>query len=99
MPKLYIHHYYHGVIVIYKKIKGLSQNYQNRRSGKKENRIYETYKNTVMPQGRHIYTKSYDMAKATMCEYSQSDYALPHSKCVLRCCDKCPVINLPGQED
>ena len=58
MPKLYIHHYYHGKIF---------QNDQNRRSGEKEDRIYETYKNTVMPHGRHIYAKEYDMAKSTMC--------------------------------
>ena len=54
------------------------QNNQSRKSGEKANRTYETYKNTVMPHGRHIYAKSYDMAKATMCAYSQSDHALPH---------------------
>ena len=35
----------------------------------KKNRIYETYKNTVMPNGRHIYAKAYDMVKATICAY------------------------------
>ena len=39
--------------------------------GKKQIHIYETYKNTVMPQRRHIFTKSYNLAKATMCEYPQ----------------------------
>ena len=33
-----------------------------------------------------------------MCEYSQSDHALPHWKCVFRCFSKYPSINLPGQE-
>ena len=66
--------------------------------GGKSNRIYDTYKNTVMPHGRHIYAKAYDMSKATMCAYSQSDHALPHWKCVLQCCAKCPGINLPEQE-
>ena len=33
-----------------------------------------------------------------MCEYSQSDHALPHWKCILRCCSKCTIINLPDQE-
>ena len=51
--------------------------------GKKKIRIYESYKNTVMPHGRHIKAKTYDMAKAKMCVYSQSDHALPHCKCVL----------------
>ena len=66
--------------------------------GKNEISIYETYKNTVMPHGRHIYAKSYDMEKETMCAYSQSDHALPHCKCVLRCCSQCPNINIPDQE-
>ena len=50
-----------------------------------------------MPHGRHIYAKEYDMAKATMCSYLQSDHALTHWKFVLRCCAKCPVINIPGK--
>ena len=33
-----------------------------------------------------------------MCAYPQSDYALPHWKCVMRCCAKCPSVNLPDQE-
>ena len=61
-----------------KKLKYQSQNDQNRRSGEKANSIYETYKNTVMPHGSHIYAKVFDMEKATMCEYPQSDHALPH---------------------
>ena len=64
----------------------------------KENNIYETYKNTVMPHGRHIYAKVYDMAKATMFAYSQSDHALTHWKYVFRCCAQCPIINIPDQE-
>ena len=52
------------------KLKDLSQNAQNIRSGEKANHIYETYKNTVMPHGRHIYANAYDMAKATMCKKS-----------------------------
>ena len=51
-----------------------------------------------MPHKRHIYAKASDMAKATMCAYPQSDNALPHCKCVFRCCSRCPHINLPVQE-
>ena len=51
-----------------------------------------------MPHGRHIYYKAYNMAKATMCTYPHSDHALPHWKCVFRCCDECPYFNLPDQE-
>ena len=51
-----------------------------------------------MPYGRHIYAKLSDMARATICAYPQSDHALPHWKCVLRCCDKFSSVNLPDQE-
>ena len=51
-----------------------------------------------MPHGRHIYAKASDMEKSKMCAYPQSDHMLPHWKCVLRCCAKCPSINLPDQE-
>ena len=40
------------------KLKDRSQNAQIRRSGEKEHNIYETYKNIVMPHGRHIYAKA-----------------------------------------
>ena len=51
-----------------------------------------------MPHGRHIYEKAYNLAKATMCVYPQSDYALPKRKCVMRCCAKFPRVYLPDQE-
>ena len=51
-----------------------------------------------MTHGRHIYAKASDMEKATMCTYPQYDNAFPHWKFVLRCCDKCPCINIPDQE-
>ena len=51
-----------------------------------------------MPLGRHIYDKAYEMAKAKMCAYSQSDHASPHWKCVLQYCAKCPSINIHDQE-
>ena len=51
-----------------------------------------------MTHGHHTYTKAYDMAKAKMCTDPQSDHAHPHWKCVLRCCAKCPCIDLFDQE-
>ena len=51
-----------------------------------------------MPHRRHIYAKVSDMAKATKCEYPQSDHALPNWKFVLRCCSKYICVNLPDQE-
>ena len=81
-----------------KKCKDQIQNSQNRSSGEKANRVYETYKTTVIPHGRHIYAKASDMEKATMCAYLQSDHELSHWKCVMQYCDKCPSVNLPDQE-
>ena len=80
-----------------KKLKDKIQKSQSRRSGEKSHHIYETYKNTVMPHGRHIYAKASDMANATMCAYPHSDHALQHWKCVLRCCADFPCINLHDQ--
>ena len=81
-----------------KKLKDKIQNVQSRRSDEKAHHIYETYKNAVIPHGRHIYAKASDMKKATMCTYPQSDHARPHWKCLLRCCSDCPCINIPDQE-
>ena len=38
------------------------------------------------------------MEKATIFAYPQSDHELPHWKCVLRCCENFPNVNLPDQE-
>ena len=51
-----------------------------------------------MTHGRHIYSNSSDMAKATMCTYPQSDLTLPKRKFVLWYCAKFPYINIPDQE-
>ena len=67
-------------------------------SGEKAHHIYETYKNTVMSHGRHVYAKASDMENAAMCAYTQYDHALPPCKYVFCCCAECPHINLPDQE-
>ena len=51
-----------------------------------------------MPHGRHIYAKSYDMAKETIWAYPHSDHSLPHWKFIMQCCAKCPRVNFPDQE-
>ena len=43
-----------------------------------------------------MFKTSYGMAMAKMCEYSSSKYALPHWKCVMRCCTQFPRIDLPS---
>ena len=51
-----------------------------------------------MSHGRHLYAKTSDIPKATMCAYPQSYHELPYCKCVMLCCAKCPSVNLPDQE-
>ena len=51
-----------------------------------------------MPLGRHIYAKAHDTEKEYICAYSQSDNGLPQWKLILRCCAKCPGINLCNWE-
>ena len=50
-----------------------------------DNRLFETYKKSVMPHGIHIYATASAMAMDKMCEYPPYQHALPHWKCVLRC--------------
>ena len=38
------------------------------------------------------------MEKETICEYPQLYHELPHRKCVLLCCSKCPSVYFPDQE-
>ena len=94
MEKAFIHHHYHGVRV-FDKLKDQSCNAQNRRSGDMPTHLFDTCKNSVIPHGNHMFQKSSDMAMATMCAYPSSKYALPHYKCVMRCCAQCPWIYLP----
>ena len=78
-------------------LKDRSHNAQKQRSGEISSRIFETYKNAVRPYGYHIYNTTAGMAMATMWTYTSKHHGLPHCKCVLRCCDKCPIIALPSQ--
>ena len=50
-----------------KMLKYQIQNAQNRSSSEKSHHIYETFKNTLMTHGRHIYAKTSDMAQDTIC--------------------------------
>ena len=67
------------------KIKHPSHNAKNIRYGEMSTRIFETYKNYVIPHGRRILKMAYDMSMATMGAYPLSQHALPHYKCMLRC--------------
>ena len=73
-------------------------NSQNRRSGEITSCIFETCNNYVIPHGVHVYQKEYYMDIATMCDYPLTHHALPHWRCVLRCCVNFPYISTPSQE-
>ena len=92
--KVYICHCYHGVIVIWKNLKIKAKMIKIEGLVKKSHHIYETYKNTVMPHGRHIYAKEYDIAQATMCAYTQYDHAPPHWKFLLWCCTESVHVSI-----
>ena len=78
-------------------IKDISQNTQNERSGEIVTCLFETYRNSVIPHGHHIYATTSDIAMAKMCAYPPYLYALPHWKFVLRCFSNFPLIDIPGQ--
>ena len=63
-----------------------------------ENCISETYKNSVILNGWHIYQTASDMAMEKMWAYPPSQHALPHWSCMLRCCVNFPPINIPRKK-
>ena len=82
-----------------KHLKDISNNAQNRRYGEISSCIFETYKNSVQPNGCHIYNTAVDMAMEKMCTCTSKHHRLPHFKYVLHCCDKHQSIVLPSQEE
>ena len=53
-------------LVLFEKLKDKSCNKQNRKSGEMANRVFEKYKNSTMPHGKHIFKTAYDMAMSKM---------------------------------
>ena len=79
------------------KLKYQSQNSQKIRSGEISNHLFETYKNYVMPHGRHIYQTAYDMAMSKMGAYLPYQHAFTYWKYVLRCYESFPYVYLTCQ--
>ena len=67
-------------------------NEQNIRSGELSSCFYETDKNSVKRHVCHIHCTAADMNMAKMCPYPSQHHGLPHWKCVLLCCNKCPSL-------
>ena len=60
--------------------------------------IFETYKNNMMPHGRHIHQTEFDMAMATMCTYPLTQHALQHWKYMFHLCLRCTHIAILSKE-
>ena len=52
--------------------------------------VYLRHIKSAVPHKKHIFQTASGIAMAAMWEYPSSIYALPHLKCVLRCCAKYP---------
>ena len=50
-----------------------------------------------MEHGSHVHKTVPNVFMETMCPFLSDKIALPHWKCVLHCCEKCPSIVVPGQ--
>ena len=62
-----------------------------------DNYLFETYQNSAMSHGFHIYETASDMDMAKICAYSSSKHAFPYLKCVLSFCAHLPRIDITGQ--
>ena len=54
--------------------------------------------NSIRPCGYHIYDTSSYMSVEKNFPFTNKHNGIPHWKCVLHCCDKCPSIFQPSQE-
>ena len=74
MLRARIHHFYNRVKV-FEQLKYQSLHTKYRISCEMDNHLFETYKNSFVPHGEHIFKTYYDIYMATMCAYPSSKYA------------------------
>ena len=60
---------------------------------------FETHKNSVRTHSCHIHNTAVDMSTEIMYPCTAIHHMLPYWKCMLLCCDKCPNIFIPIQEE
>ena len=96
LPTLFVNFYYH-VSIVTKKIKDQIYNTKNRSSIEMSNSIFDHYKNSAMPHGRHSYKTEYGMSVATTCAYPTSQYTWTHWNCLFSCYENCPYIDIPSK--
>ena len=84
LPTECIHHYYHGVRVF----EFLKTKYVMHKTESLEKRtiVYLRHIKYIMLYGKQMFQTAYEIAMSKILAYSSSKYALPHWKCVLRCC-------------
>ena len=63
-----------------------------------DNCLFETYKNSTMPHGSHMYKTASEISMDTMCAYLSTQHGLQHWKFVLLYCADISSIDLSIQE-
>ena len=58
----------------------------------------DTYRNQAFPDGDHLHKKASHAVFSTMCAFPDNNIDLPHWRCVLKCCDNCPNLFIPDEE-
>ena len=61
-----------------------------------DNCLFDTYKNSIMPHGTHMFQTASYMVMEKMCAYPSSNYSLPYLTFVLHFFVECPRIDLPS---
>ena len=67
-------------------------------SGQPASRIYDIYKNSVIPHVCYIYKTSSGMYISTLRDFTSDKHALTHWKYLLGSCSKYTILVTPNQE-
>ena len=63
-------------------------------SGENANHLFDTYKNSGMRHGKYMFKTISNMTMSIICANPSYKNPLPHWKCFMRCCVKCPCIGV-----
>ena len=81
-----------------KRLESLKMSRTRYRSSQKYIERYDRYKNEAFPAGLPLHAKSSHAAFSTMCSFPVESIHIPHFDCVLKCCTKCPNLQIPAEE-
>ena len=62
------------------------------------NRLFDTYKHSVMPHLKHVFPTESEILMEAMCAYPSSNYISPHWKYYFCCCAQCTRIYISSPE-